>query len=100
MNQDFLLDLRRQAAAESMLGIRAWTLLRSYGRLMCGQHSGRYVSSRPAAEQLDYAHRLLAGETLPIHLMHRHRSGNYESSTLQYRDGTLVMVFRDRVELA
>lgn len=64
------------ATAERLLGARGWALLRAYGRLMCGPHSGSYASSRPFDEQIGYVHRLLEGESLDIHLMHRHRSGN------------------------
>jgi hypothetical protein len=43
--------------------------------------------------------RLLAGDTVEVHLLHRHRSGNYESSSLRWTDGQLVMVFGARANL-
>lgn len=86
--------------AQVLLGERAWSLLQSYGKLMSGPHSGHYVSALPAQTQLSVAEQLVAGKTLPIHLMHRHRSGNYETSSLKWRDGQLVMSFKDREEAA
>lgn len=85
--------------AERLIGKRAWALLSSYGRLMGGPYSGRYVSGVPFAVQLEIVRQLSCGETVPIHLMHRHVSGNYESSWLRWsRGGGLVMVYRDRNE--
>lgn len=83
--------------AEGLLGKRAWALLCSYGRLMDGPHAGLYVSGLPYRIQLDIVQRLVHGETVAVHLMHRHRSGHYEASWLRWsQDGGLVMVFRDR----
>jgi hypothetical protein len=87
--------------AEKLIGKRAWALLSSYGRLMGGPHTGMYVSGVPFAVQLDLVHRLTRGETVSVHLMHRHVSGTYESSALRWSQaGGLVMVFRDREENA
>lgn len=97
---DFQQHMHFRAQAESLLGARAWSLLQSYGKLMAGPHSGHYVSALPAQDQLGIAEQLVAGKTLFIHLMHRHRSGNYETSSLGWRDGQLVMVFADREQLA
>jgi hypothetical protein len=93
------MEVRREA--EGLIGKRAWALLSSYGRLMGGRHSGLYVSGVPFAVQLDLVHRLSRGETVSVHLMHRHVSGNYESSMLRWSqsDG-LVMAFEDRDEKA
>lgn len=98
-------DLQRRIEvrleAEGLIGKRAWALLSSYGRLMDGPHSGQYVSGVPYAVQLDLVHRLSRGETVSVHLMHRHVSGTYESSELRWSlDGGFVMAFRDREEKA
>ena len=104
MDDRSLLVFRRhmqlRAEAERLLGGRAWFLLESYGKLMDGTRSGLYVSGLPGEEQLALAKRLIAGETVHVHLMHRHRSGNYEASSLKWNDGKLVMVFRDRERIA
>jgi len=88
------------AFAESLIGVRNWRLLRSYGKLMAGPHSGSYVSGIP----FDLARRLVKalaeGAEVHVHLMHRHRSGNYEASRTRFVDGRLEMVFKDRVERA
>ncbi|HSI49170.1 MAG TPA: hypothetical protein VLA61_12935 [Ideonella sp.] len=86
---------------ERLLGARARALLSGYGRLMSGPFHGRYVSGIPFAHQLELVHQLTRGETIPVHLMHRHVSGNYESSLLRWSqaDG-LVMVFHDCEEKA
>lgn len=89
-----------QAEGEQLLGTQNFFLLVSYGRLMGGPHSGSYVSSRPINERVNFARRLIAGEMLNIHLMHRHVSGKYDASTLCWRDGRLVMVFDGREEIA
>lgn len=93
-------SLKLSAQAERLLGAAAWSLLRSYGKLMAGPHSGHYVSGLPAQDQLNVAEQLVAGKTLLIHLMHRHRSGNYEASALRWNGRRLVMVFKDREEAA
>lgn len=85
---------------EKLLGERGWRLLRTYGRVMTGPHVGRYVSALPSELQDEVLQRLAVGESVPIHLMHMHRSGNYESSSLCLRDNALVMVFKDRELLA
>ena len=76
-----------QKQAEGLLGERAFALLRSFGKLMGGPQSGLYVSGLPATGQLMLVQRLLAGDTVEVHLMHRHRSGNYESSSLRWTHG-------------
>lgn len=96
----FRRHMQLRAEAERLLGDRAWFLLESYGKLMDGPRSGLYVSGLSGEEQLTLAKRLIAGETVHVHLMHRHRSGNYEASSLRWDDGTLVMVFRDRERIA
>ena len=87
--------MKLRARAQELLGERAWFLLASYGRLMGGPHSGHYVSALSGEEQLDIAERLVAGERLVIHLMHRHRSGHIETSSLRWDGSGLVMVFQD-----
>lgn len=105
MNDQTVNALRRQIEvrqeAESLIGERAWALLSCYGRLMDGPHAGSYVSGVPFALQLDLVHRLTRGETVCVHLMHRHQSGHYEASSLRWSPGAgLVMGFRDREEEA
>ena len=92
--------MQLRAEAERLLGDRAWFLLESYGKLMDGPHSGLYVSGISGDEKLAIAQRLVEGKTVHVHLMHRHRSGNYEASSLRWEDGRLVMVFRDRERVA
>lgn len=89
-----VVELKREA--ESVLGERSWRLVSSYGKLMGGPHSGLYVSGVPFDVQRDIVRRLAAGETLLIHLMHTHRSGHYEPSSLRWSQGELTMVFADR----
>lgn len=86
--------------AEELLGRRGWSLLRSYGRLMSGPYSGSYVSGIPFSEARKLLLALEQGERVPVHLMHRHRSGNYESSVLSLAGGELVMHYPDRSEPA
>ena len=89
-----VVELDREA--ERVLGTRSWRLVRSHGRLMSGPLSGRYVSGVPFDAQREIVRGLAAGETLLIHLMHTHRSGNSESSSLRWAKGELTMVFEDR----
>ena len=89
-----MLDINREA--EGLLGDRSWHLLSSFGRLMGGPFSGHYVSGVPFHVQREIVQRLAAGETLLIHLMHTHRSGSYESSSLRWANGSLLMMFEDR----
>ena len=87
--------------AERRLGRRSWFLLSCYGRLMTGPHSGSYVSGVPFALQRELIHQLTRGETVPVHLMHKHVSGSSESSELHWsQDRGFVMVFPDREEKA
>lgn len=104
MDDENLEALRRsmklRMQAERLLGEKAWFLVESYGKLMDGPDSGRYVSALKGEGKLDIAKRLVAGQLVTVHLMHRHRSGNHEVSSLRLRDGQLLMVFKDREELA
>lgn len=92
------MELRRHA--EHLLGKRGWCLLSRFGRVMSGQYSGQYVSGVPTTIARCFVDKLVAGGTANIHLMHRHKSGNYESSQLRIVGGALVMVYEDREELA
>jgi DNA polymerase III epsilon subunit-like protein len=85
---------------ERLLGPRGWALFRSYGRMMSGPHSGSYVSALPVDDIRRLLTALAAGERIPVHLMHRHRGGNYESSRLSLTAGHLVMHYPDRSEPA
>lgn len=85
--------------ASASLGERNWWLLQSFGRLMNGPYSGSNVSGLPLQDALALVGRLNRGESVPVHLMHRHRSGNYESSRLRLVGRRLVMSFDDRDEL-
>jgi hypothetical protein len=67
---------------------------------MSGPHSGSYVSGLPLVEAREVVDALAKGAQVPVHLMHRHKSGCYESSELKLVNGGLVMVFADREELA
>lgn len=91
---------RLEVEAEELLGPTGWGLLRSYGRLMSGPYSGRYVSALPFSDVRQLLLALRRGERIPVHLMHRHRSGNYESSVLSLSEEGLVMHYADRSELA
>lgn len=84
------------AEAERLLGLRAWFLLSCYGKLMDGPNAGSYVSGIAFDAQLELVRQLVDGQTVQVHLMHRHRSGDYEASALRWSQSGLVMVFRDR----
>lgn len=87
--------------AERLIGKRAWAMVSTYGRLVDGPYTGLYVSGVPLAVQLDLVRRLRLGETVSVHLMHRHVSGHYEPSALRWSEsGGLVMAFEDRDEMA
>lgn len=86
--------------AEELLGARGWSLLRRYGKLMSGPRSGSYVSGLPISEARKLLGALQRGERIPVHLMHRHRSGHYESSELSLTNGRLLMRYPDRSEPA
>lgn len=92
------LELRRKA--DSLLGARAWFLVSCYGKVRGGPAAGSYVSSLPTPVQLDLVRQLSRGVKVPVHLMHRHKSGEYEQSDLRWAQGDLFMVFNDREELA
>lgn len=88
--------------AENALGSKAWHLLLGYGRVMRDPYVGQYVSGLPAEVTRELVERLANGDELHVHLMHRHVSGNYESSRTRF-DGArarLWMLFADRSELA
>ena len=86
---------------QEQLGVREWGLLHSYGKLMTGEpFGGLYVSGVPCVMGRAFVDALVRGETIAVHLMHKHRSGHYEASSLRLQDGRLVMVFDDREELA
>ena len=86
---------------QEQLGVREWGLLHSYGKLMTGEpFGGLYVSGVPCEMGKCFVDALVRGETIKVHLMHRHRSGHYEASSLRLHGGRLVMVFNDREELA
>ena len=86
---------------QDRLGPRHWGLLCSYGKLMTGPpYGGLYVSGIPCDVACEIVDGLVRGETVDVHLMHRHVSGIYEASSLCLRDGQLVMIFDDREELA
>lgn len=88
-------DELRQAA-ERLLGLRDWLLLSCYGRLTTGPHAGSHINIRPFVEQLELVHRLYHGETVPVHLMHRHCFGEEEVSSLRWTMDGFVMVLCDR----
>lgn len=67
---------------------------------MAGTNSGQYVSAQSGAEVRLLLQALKPGERIPVHLMHRHRSGCYESSELSLADGRLLMHYPDRTESA
>jgi hypothetical protein len=91
------IQIRQQAV--HLIGERAWLLLSCYGKVVGGVYGGRYVSGIPFDVQLNLVERLHQGEIVQVHLMHRHRSGHYELSSLRRNQGgNLVMVFRDREE--
>jgi hypothetical protein len=85
---------------EALLGPTGWSLLRGYGKLMTGTYSGLYVSALPSSEVRAMLRTLQRGGRIPVHLMHRHRSGCYESSSLSLTEGRLLMHYSDRTETA
>ena len=86
--------------AEALLGKRGWELLISYGRVMSGHRSGLYVSALPTEEIQEILEALSRGDDVDVHLMHRHLSGSYMSSTLRLEGGHLMMRFSTGVERA
>lgn len=89
---------RLAADGERILGRQQWALLRSYGKCMAGPpFGGQYVSGMPSDEVHKLLDALAAGETVPIHLMHRHGRGGNDGSSLRLgSQGELVMVYPDR----
>jgi hypothetical protein len=84
--------------ANRLLGPETWFLVSAYGRVMTGPYVGKYVNALPPAEGLALVDALGRGERVPVHLMHRHRSGSLESSDLCFRGQRLTMLFADREE--
>ena len=99
-SQALLAWLGLYQTAQVALGDRNWRLIHSYGRVMDGPHSGRYISGIPMSAVQAFMDALLRGEEFSVHLMHRHVSGNYESSRLRFDGNRLWMHFDDRTELA
>jgi hypothetical protein len=99
-----LRDIQRRGRldrhAEAVIGARNWSLVRSYGRLMAGEHCGLYVNALPSHAVSSLIRKLACGEEVDVHLMHRHVSGCYESSKLTLQGGRLWMRFADRSEFA
>ena len=91
------LEMRRYA--ENALGSKSWHLLVGYGRVMRSPYFGQYVRGLPTSVTRELVEWLVDGEELHILLMHRHVSGNYESSRTRF-DGRLWMLFDDRSEFA
>lgn len=87
-------------SAGILFGNRNWRLVHSYGRVMSGPYAGLYVSGIPMPAVQAFIDALLRDEEIPVHLMHRHVSGNYESSRLRWDGARLWMHFADRTELA
>lgn len=83
------------------LGPAQWKLLRYFGKVLDGgPHGGLYVSGLPCNAAKAIVDELIAGSIVQVHLMHRHRSGCYESSALCFREGRLIMLFDNRCEFA
>ena len=91
---------RLEARAIQALGSRNWSLVSRYGRVMNGEHSGHYFSALPHRYALKLVRALAGGDSVSVHLMHRHVSGCYESSRLLLRAERLWMLFDDRSEMA
>jgi len=86
--------------AYKVLGPKAHRLLVRCGRVMSGPYGGLYVSGIPTAVARELIERLVNGDEICVHLMHRHVSGNYESSRTRYVGSRLWMLLDDRSELA
>lgn len=86
---------------QDVLGPRQWRLFEYFGKLMTGPpFGGLYVSGIPSCVARALLEKLMDGQVVQVHLMHRHRSGCYEASDLCLREGRLVMLFDDRCEFA
>ena len=88
-----------QYACEA-LGLEKWRLLCYFEKVMHGSDAGLYVSGLTADAARTIVDDLMGGWTVEVHLMHRHKSGNYEASSLCLRGGRFIMVFDDRSEFA
>jgi len=98
---DFQAELELGRYGLEQLGERQWALLKWKGKLFTGPpYGGLYVSGIPTEMARAFIDVLIAGQTIPVHLMHKHRSGNYEVSSLRMDGGRFVMVFEDREEFA
>jgi hypothetical protein len=87
--------------ARDAMGPEQWRLVKYFGKIMDGgPHGGLYVSGLPIAEARLIVENLMEGRSVAVHLMHRHRSGVYETSTLCRRAGRLIMLFDERSEFA
>jgi hypothetical protein len=89
--------------AERVLGPVAWLMLSRFGRVTSGRFTGRYVSGLPVSVAEGLVMALARGETVQVHLMHRHVSGTAARpplSSLRFRDGRLVMVVAQHEEPA
>lgn len=87
--------------AHDLLGASQWRLLKYYGKVMDGSaYSGLYVSGLPHDVAMSIVDNLTAGRIVEVHLMHRHKSGVYEASSLCRQAGRLIMLFDDRSEFA
>lgn len=95
-----LADVAVRRYADAVLGERNAHLLRAYGRVMSGPNTGQYVSGIAPTAARAFVDALVRGDEIAVHLMHRHRSGTYESSSLCLVNGVFVMRFDDREELA
>lgn len=87
--------LALQRDAERLLGQRAWSLVRSYGKVMSGPDAGQYVSGIATVKARKLVVALAKGKRVNVHLMHRHQSGNYRVSSLVLQDGRLLMIYTD-----
>jgi len=100
---DGLLEVAREwhllkQEGEALLGPAGWRLLRGYGKLTEGPYAGQYVSALSVEEIRALLKALQGGARIPVHLMHRHRSGYSETSGLSLHDGRLLMHYADRTE--
>lgn len=91
---------RLSQEGETLLGSTGGALFRRYGRLMSGAYSGQDVSALPGAGVRALLEALQRGDRIPVHLMHRHRSGCYDSSWLTLAEGRLLMHYPNRTEPA
>lgn len=98
MKAAVMADARVQAYAIAVLGRQQWSALRAFGKCMAGPpYGGLYISGLPVRQVYKLLRSLAAGETVAVHLMHRHRSGDYARSSLRLGPGrVLLMVYAGR----